>query len=101
MKFPPERRVGVLYMLIRPFLLRQCPLTQEQITLVLPLATIIANLRFSQREPIKTCIKVSTETLNKKTKKRVKKHVQPQMETSECSSLGKTVGKAHAAVVIR
>lgn len=53
MKVPPQKRFGGIFcledhfLLRRPFLLKQCLLTQEQLTLVLPLATIIANLCFS------------------------------------------------------
>lgn len=45
---------------------------------------------------MKTCIKINTETLNKK---KFKKQVQPLMKACECSGLGKTVEKAHAAVI--
>lgn len=54
----------------------------------MPLATIIANLYFS--EIVEDCIRISTET---EQKEKVKKQVQPLMKAGECSGLGKTAEK--------
>lgn len=49
-----------------------CLQIKEDLTLVLPLATTIANSHFSERQPIKTCANISTETLNRKKKSKSK-----------------------------